>query len=146
VTVCCTILRICCLLSSCVIGMPDTEAYWTRGTMVSPCSPMTSARTSSLDTFSSCAMYDRNRSVSRMLPMPKTRFLGKPDVLYAMYVIMSTGFVTIMSLQSGAYFATSLTTVLIMPAFLFMSSILVIPGFLPRPAITITTSEPRIWL
>ena len=51
-----------------------------------------------------------------------------------------------MSLQSGAYFATSFTTVLIMPAFLFMSSILVIPGFLPRPAITITTSEPRIWL
>lgn len=114
--------------------------------MVSPCSPMTRARTSSLDTLSSCAMYDRNRSVSSMLPMPKTWFLSKPDVLYAMCVIMSTGFVTIMSLQFGAYFATSFTTVLIMPAFLFMSSILVIPGFLPRPAITITTSEPRIWL
>ena len=51
-----TILSICSFVRSVVIGMPETLAYSTSGTIVSPCSPMTSALVSSLETFSSCAI------------------------------------------------------------------------------------------
>ena len=78
------ILSICSLLSNVVIGMPVTHEYSVSGTMVSPCSPMTNACVSSRETSSSCAMYVRKRRVSRMLPIPNTRFVGKPDVLRAM--------------------------------------------------------------
>lgn len=47
VTVCCTILSIRSFVRSVVIGMPDMLAYSTRGTIVSPCSPMTNAFVSS---------------------------------------------------------------------------------------------------
>lgn len=72
VMVCWTILSICSFVRSVVIGIPETLAYSTRGTIVSPCSPITRAFVSSLETSNSWAMYVRNRSVSRMLPMPKT--------------------------------------------------------------------------
>ena len=50
---------------------------------MSPCSPITSARMSSLEMFSAVARYVRKRIVSRMFPIPKTRFRGKPDVFVA---------------------------------------------------------------
>ena len=54
--VCWTILSICCFVRRVVMGIPVTLAYSTSGTMLSPCSPMTSAFTSWRETFSSCAM------------------------------------------------------------------------------------------
>ena len=56
VIVCWTILSICSLGSSVVMGIPVTLAYSTSGTIVSPCSPITSACASSRETFSACAM------------------------------------------------------------------------------------------
>lgn len=79
VMVCWTILSICAFVRSVVIGIPETLAYSINGTIVSPCSPMTRAFVSSLETLSSCAMYVRNRWVSRMLPMPKMWLGGSPD-------------------------------------------------------------------
>lgn len=56
VIVFCIMLSICSFLSRVVTGIPDTVAYSMSGTMVSPCSPMTMALVSSLETLSSCAM------------------------------------------------------------------------------------------
>jgi len=145
-TVCWIILSICSFVRSVVIGMPETLAYSISGTMVSPCSPMTMAFTSCLETFSSCAMYVLKRSVSRMLPMPKTWLGGKPDSFRAMNVMMSTGLVTIMSLQSGVCLATSLTIERMTLALLFMRSMRVMSGFRACPAMTMMSSLPSISL
>ena len=41
VTVECTMLSICSVVSRLFMGMPETEAYSTNGIMLSPCSPIT---------------------------------------------------------------------------------------------------------
>ena len=85
-----------------------------------------------------------NRDRSSMLPIPTIRSLENPDTLYAAYAIGSRGFVTGTIIESAACLRMFSTTLFTMPAFIFSRSILVMPGFLPEPATTTTTSEPAI--
>jgi hypothetical protein len=83
-----------------------------------------------------------NRELSRTPPWPTTFALGNPDAFRATYAMASIGLVTIRIIELGACFAMFFVTSAIIPEFFARRSILVIPGFLARPAVTTTRSAP----
>ena len=64
------------------------------GISLSPCSPAMNAWTFCVATFRRCAMRKRKRELSSTVPLPKTRWRGRPLSFSAAYVSTSTGFVT----------------------------------------------------
>ena len=125
-----------------VSGTPPTEVNLGSGSMFSPCSPMTRAMMEERETPSLADRTCLKRERSRIPPMPTTRFFGNPVALSTTRFMTSIGLVTVMIMESGAFFATSFATELIIPAFLPSRSIRVMPGFLANPAVITTTLAP----
>ena len=69
-----------------------------------------------------------------------TLFFGRPVDFNVRYVIVSIGFETTTIMVSGECFKTFSETLFTIPAFIPISSSLVIPGFLGIPEVITTTS------
>ncbi len=76
--------------------------------------------------------------------MPTTFFSANPVVFNARYAITSSGLVTMMMMEFGAYAATFSETDLIIFALVFSRSSRDIPGRLAIPAVMTTMSESTI--
>ena len=77
----------------------------------------------------------RNRAESSTVPVPKTRFLGKPESFKVTSVIMSTGLAAMTKIAFGAYLTTSGIMLLKIPTFFSSRSRRVSPGFWLAPAV-----------
>jgi hypothetical protein len=76
--------------------------------------------------------------------MPTTLFPGNPDRFQATYVIASMGFVTTIYMQSGEYSDVPETTFVTTSAFAAKRSSRLMPGFLGKPAVMTTMSDPAV--
>ncbi|KAF5051063.1 hypothetical protein DSECCO2_423090 [anaerobic digester metagenome] len=101
---------------------------------------MTIASTSLFEHLSSSAIKLAKRPASRTPLIPKTFSGSKPVAFIATYVMISSGFVTFITIEFGAYFAMFPATSPIIFEFVLIRSSLLIPGFLAIPAVIITRS------
>jgi len=121
--------------------MPETVLYLGSGTMLSPWPPSTVAVMSSTDTPSSMDMNVRKRALSSTPAIPMMRSRGNWHCMCALVTITSSGFETMIRIQSGDCFTTSSVTEPTMPALMLMRSSRLMPGLRATPAVTTTMSE-----
>ena len=117
-----------------------------RGTIWSPCTPITPVCTSELLILINLEKYVFKRKESKWFPIPITLFLSNPEYFKATVVMTSTGFVAIKIIESGAWYAICLAYVFTILAFGIAKSRLFIPSFLGVPAVINTIDEPSISL
>jgi hypothetical protein len=111
---------------------------------VSPWPPRIIGRTSFTEQCSSSAMKRAKRALSSTPAMPTTRCFGKPETSFTTHVITSSGFVMTTTTASGACCLMPSAAALAISTFFFSRSIRSIPGLRGKPAVTTTTSAPRI--
>ena len=122
-------------------GFPETFVNLGRGTIVSPCPPITIASISFTGTLSSWDKNNLNLELSSIPAIPTTFFAGKPEYFCNAITITSSGFVIQITNAFGEYFLIPCATSLIIFKFIPKRSSLLIPGFLGTPAVIIITSE-----
>ena len=112
--------------------------------MLSPWPPSTSAKTLSVETPSSIAINARMRAVSRIPAIPNTRSRGKPDTRRATSHITSSGFVTMMMIESRDLRTARETHSATTLALASCRSSRLMPGLRARPAVMTMMSEPSV--
>ena len=85
-----------------------------------------------------------NLDESSTVPEPKSRFDGSPLILRAACVVTSTGLVTMMKVALGERSTSGGITLRMSATVDPARSIRVCPGFCFAPAVTTTTSAPRV--
>ena len=90
------------------------------------------------------AISCRSRDESSTVPEPNSRFDGSPLILSAACVVTSTGLVTMMNVAPGERSTSGGITFCMSATVEPARSIRVCPGFCFAPAVTTTTSEPRV--
>lgn len=109
--------------------------------LVSPCSPITHAWQEVGAKLSLCESRNRKRAESKLVPLPITRFLGKPDSFQATYVSTSTGFDTMIKIVLGLYFTSWGMIPLKMSVLRCTRLSRDSPSFWRAPAVTMQTLE-----
>ena len=85
-----------------------------------------------------------NRAESSTPAMPITRSRGKPDCLYAVCAIASSGLATTSRMQFGDAATALATTSLMILKLVFSRSSRLIPGLRAMPAVITTMSDPLV--
>src|SRR5699024_790813 len=105
-----------------------------------PISPRTIELTLATGTFKRFESSTRRRIESSEVPVPITRFLGKPDNFWVKVVKMSTGFAETTKTPLNPDSTTGLTILSKILTFLLTKSSLVSPGLRGTPAVITQTS------